>query len=96
VAETTSERLFANVSDAELARLGVDENTRIIARLLTSEAHLDAMQRMIPDVQYAVLLGLACGQTPEEVWAWRRSPAHRRRHAWCYIDDYLAFVHQYD
>jgi AAA domain len=69
VAETTSERLFANVSDVELARLGIDENTRIIARLLTSEAHLDAMQRMIPDAQYAVLLGLACGQTPEEVWA---------------------------
>jgi AAA domain/UvrD-like helicase C-terminal domain len=69
VAETTSERLFANVSDAELARLGIDENTQTIARLLTSEAHLDAMQRMIPDAQYAVLFGLACGQTPEEVWA---------------------------
>ena len=68
-AGTTSERLFADVSDADMTRLGIDENTRTIARLLTSEAHLDAMQHMIPDAQYAVLLGLACGQTPEEVWA---------------------------
>jgi hypothetical protein len=69
VAGTTSERLFVDVSDADMTRLGIDDSTRTIARLLTSEAHLDAMQRMIPEAQYAVLLGLACGQSPEEVWA---------------------------
>jgi superfamily I DNA/RNA helicase len=68
-ATLTDTRLFANVSDADLARLGIDENTLMIARLLTSRAHLDAMQQMIPDVQYDVLTGLASGQTPEEVWA---------------------------
>jgi superfamily I DNA/RNA helicase len=68
-ATSTDTRLFADVSDADLTRLGIDDNTLMIARLLTSEAHLDAMQKMIPDVQYNVLLGLASGQTPEEVWA---------------------------
>ena len=68
-ATITGTRLFAGVSDADLIRLGIDANTLMIARLLTSEAHLDAMQQMIPDVQYNVLIGLASGQTPEEVWA---------------------------
>jgi superfamily I DNA/RNA helicase len=68
-ATATDARLFAHVSDADLTRLGIDSNTRIIARLLTSEAHLDAMQNMIPEAQYNALFLLACGQTPEEVWA---------------------------
>lgn len=67
-ATNTDTRLFAGVSDADLTRLGIDANTLMIARLLTSEAHLDAMQKMIPDVQYSVLIGLASGQSPEEVW----------------------------
>jgi hypothetical protein len=53
-AATTEERLFAHVSDADLTHLGIDDNTRTIARLLTSEAHLDAMQCMIPESQYLV------------------------------------------
>ena len=40
-ATITDTRLFAGVSDADLTRLGIDENTLMIARLLTSEAHLD-------------------------------------------------------
>ncbi len=68
-AKTTDKRLFANVSDADLSRLGVDDNTRTIARLLTSEAHLDAMQNMIPEAQYNALDLLAGGLSAEEVWA---------------------------
>ena len=68
-ATATGARLFERVSDGDFRKLGIDENTLMIARLLTSEAHLDAMQKMIPEVQYNVLVGLACGQTPEEVWA---------------------------
>ena len=68
-AKTTDKRLFANVSDADLSRLGVDDNTRTIARLLTSEAHLDAMQNMIPEAQYNALYLLAGGLSVEEVWA---------------------------
>jgi superfamily I DNA/RNA helicase len=65
----TGTRLFANVGDADLARLGVDENTRTIARLLTSDAHLDALQHMIPEAQYNALYLLAGGLSVEEVWA---------------------------
>jgi superfamily I DNA/RNA helicase len=68
-ATVTGARLFAHVSDGDFRKLGIDENTLVIAWLLTSEGHLDAMQKMIPEVQYNVLVGLASGQTPEEVWA---------------------------
>lgn len=68
-AHATDSRLFANISDGDLTRLGVDANTQLIARLLTTEAHLEAMRTMIPEVQYTALLGLAAGQSPEEVWA---------------------------
>jgi superfamily I DNA/RNA helicase len=68
-AQATGTRLFAHVSDADLARLGIDENTRTIARLLTSESHLDAMQHMIPEAQYNALYLLAGGLPVEEVWA---------------------------
>ncbi len=65
----TESRLFAQVSDADMTRLGIDENTRTIARLLTSDAHLDAMQPMIPEAQYNALYLLAGGLPVEEVWA---------------------------
>ncbi|HEX3523427.1 MAG TPA: UvrD-helicase domain-containing protein [Stellaceae bacterium] len=68
-ARATDARLLAHVSDADLTRLGIDENTRTIARLLTSDAHLDAMQRMIPEAQYNALYLLAGGLPVEEVWA---------------------------
>jgi superfamily I DNA/RNA helicase len=68
-AETTDKRLLANVSDADLNRLGIDDNTRTIARLLTLEAHLDAMQHMIPEAQYNALYLLVGGLSVEEVWA---------------------------
>jgi superfamily I DNA/RNA helicase len=68
-AKATDDRLFKHVSDADLTRLGIDENTRTIARLLTSDAHLDAMQRMIPEAQYNALYLLAGGLPVEEVWA---------------------------
>jgi superfamily I DNA/RNA helicase len=68
-AQATDDRLFAHVSDADLTRLGIDGNTRTIARLLTSDAHLDAMQHMIPEAQYNALYLLAGGLPVEEVWA---------------------------
>jgi len=68
-ARATDNRLFARISDADLARLGIDENTRTIARLLTSDAHLDALQHMIPETQYNALYLLAGGLSVEEVWA---------------------------
>ena len=67
-ATTTDARLLAHVSDKDMARLGIDEHTRTIARLLTSDAHLDALERMIPEVQYNALYLLAGGLSVEEVW----------------------------
>jgi len=68
-ARATDDRLFAHISDADLTRLGIDGNTRTIARLLTSDTHLDAMQHMIPEAQYNALYLLAGGLPVEEVWA---------------------------
>jgi hypothetical protein len=42
---TSDRRLFAQVSDADLTKLGIDADTQVIARLLTDVAHLDAMQK---------------------------------------------------
>jgi superfamily I DNA/RNA helicase len=69
VAEATGSRLFADIDDADLTRLGIDQDVLVIARLLTSEAHLDAMQKMIPETQYNALYLLAGGLSVEEVWA---------------------------
>jgi hypothetical protein len=52
-----------------MSRLGIDENTRVIARMLTLDAHLDAIQPMIPEAQYSALYLLSGGLPVEEVWA---------------------------
>ena len=62
-------RLFADVDDADLARLGVDAQTLPMVRLLTNEVDLEALQTALPDAQYAALHALACGMTVDEAWA---------------------------
>jgi hypothetical protein len=62
-------RLFSGVSDADLTRLGVDAQLLPLVRLLTSDAHLDALQPVLPEAQYTALLAVALGLTPEEAWA---------------------------
>ena len=44
VTSRDEKRLFADVSDADLTRLGVDAQILPLVRLLTSDAHLDALQ----------------------------------------------------
>ena len=68
VAEPHEKRLFADVSDADLIRLGVDAQILPTVRLLTSEIDLEALQTVLPDAQYAALHALACGMTVDEVW----------------------------
>ncbi len=68
LASPAEQRLFARVSDADLRRLGIDAQTLPIIRLLMSEAHLEALATMLPEVQYAALYALACGMTVEEAW----------------------------
>ena len=69
VAEADDKRLFAGVSDADLKQLGVDAQILPVVRLLSSDAHLEALQTMLPDAQYAALYSLACGMTVQEAWA---------------------------
>jgi hypothetical protein len=59
-------RLFADVSDAELARLGIDAQILPMIRLMTSEAELEMRQAALPEAQYAALHALACGMTLDE------------------------------
>src|SRR5262249_7619016 len=68
-AATVGERLFDGVSDADLQRLGVAPAILPVVRLLTSDAHLEALQTMLPEAQYAALYALACGMTVDEAWA---------------------------
>ena len=62
-------RLFADVTDVGLTRLGVDAQVLPVARLLASEADLERLQMALPDAQYAALYALSCGMTVDEAWA---------------------------
>ena len=61
--------LFEGVSDADMRRLGIDDNTLTFARALTKVGQLEAAKSLLPETQWDVLFGLAAGYTPEEVWA---------------------------
>jgi len=62
-------RLFADVTDADLTRLGVDAQVLPVIRLLANEADLERLQMALPDAQYAALYALSCGLTVAEAWA---------------------------
>src|ERR1700730_10060247 len=59
-------RLFADVSDGELARLGVDAQILPTIRLMTSEADLETRQAALPEAQYAALHAPARGMGLDE------------------------------
>jgi hypothetical protein len=63
------ERLFSHVSDGDLRRLGVDDQTREFAGVLTDIVQLEAAKAFLPQHQWEALYGLAAGLTPEEVWS---------------------------
>ncbi|MFJ8742369.1 3'-5' exonuclease [Embleya sp. NPDC127516] len=67
-AESTPARLFDHVKDTDFRTLGIDDHVLPIVRLLTQEAHLDALQHMLPSLQYDVLVALASGMSVEETW----------------------------
>ena len=62
-------RLFADVSDADLTRLGIDAEIQRLVRLLVHDAELDALQSMLPAAQCAALQALASGMTVDEAHA---------------------------
>ena len=62
-------RLFADVSDADLTRLGIDVLVRPLVRLLANDADLDALQPVLPAAQFTALRALASGMTVDEALA---------------------------
>ncbi|MEV5828459.1 UvrD-helicase domain-containing protein [Spirillospora sp. NPDC052242] len=68
-AEGTEERLFEHVPDKDLVQLGIDPELVPLVRLLTAEAHLQALEKLLPDAQYLALLALAQGMSPQQAWA---------------------------
>ena len=69
VVRPADKRLFADLSDADLTRLGIDPKILPMVRLLTSEADLETLQTALPETQYAALYALTCGMTVDEAWA---------------------------
>ncbi|RTL70276.1 MAG: DNA helicase [Pseudonocardiaceae bacterium] len=67
--ESEDTLLFAEVSDADLKRLGIDARVLAAARTLHDEPALDAVSALIPENQADVLRALAAGFTVEQVWA---------------------------
>ncbi|MFJ4341054.1 UvrD-helicase domain-containing protein [Streptomyces sp. NPDC088915] len=61
-------QLFGEVADKDLIKLGIDADLLPLVRHLGTEAHLDALHKVLPEQQYDVLAGLAAGMTPEDVW----------------------------
>ncbi|MFE6101788.1 UvrD-helicase domain-containing protein [Streptomyces laurentii] len=68
IASEPEQRLFAKVSDGDLAALGVDGTTLRQARVLTTADQLEAFAPYFPQDQREVLEYLAAGFTVEEVW----------------------------
>lgn len=67
-AKASPSRLDDGVSDADLGRLGIDEQVLPFARALTDLDQLESGRGILPEPQYDVLVGLAIGMTPEQVW----------------------------
>lgn len=67
-ATASTSRLLDGVGDADLARLGIDEQVLPFARVLTDLDQLESARRILPEPQYDVLVGLAIGMSPEQVW----------------------------
>ncbi|MFD3612823.1 hypothetical protein ACFWXA_33090 [Streptomyces atroolivaceus] len=54
-------RLFTDVADKELTHLGIDLDLLPLVRNLSTEAHPDALRKILPEQQHDVLAGLAGG-----------------------------------
>jgi hypothetical protein len=60
--------LFVHVADADLRRLGIDDQILGFARIVSDIALLESLAETLPRGQYDVLIGLACGMSVDEVW----------------------------
>jgi superfamily I DNA/RNA helicase len=67
-AAKASSLLFASFSDTVLRELGIDDQVLRAARAISNKAQLEAFASLLPEDQYEVLLYLAEGFSPEEVY----------------------------
>ncbi|MEW2355976.1 UvrD-helicase domain-containing protein [Spirillospora sp. NPDC029432] len=67
-AESSEYRLFEHLFDKDLLKLGVDRELVPLVRLITTEAHLQALEKYLPEPQYVALLALAQGMTVDQAW----------------------------
>ncbi|WP_020519491.1 UvrD-helicase domain-containing protein [Catelliglobosispora koreensis] len=67
-AQAAAHKLFNQINDSDMARLGIDEQVLSFARELTTAEQLHAARAILPETQYDVLTGLSIGMTPEQVW----------------------------
>ncbi|MDI2125088.1 UvrD-helicase domain-containing protein [Yinghuangia seranimata] len=68
IAPAAERRLFAKISDTEMAALGIDADTLRAARVLTTQEQLEVFAPHFPQDQREVLEYLAAGFSVEEVW----------------------------
>jgi hypothetical protein len=67
-ADSADQRLFVRFSDDDMRGLGIDAAVLPVVRLLVTLDHLQALETMLPEVQYTALLALASGMTIQEAW----------------------------
>lgn len=61
-------RLFRNFCDSDLRAIGIDGRLLPLLRLMTSETHLEAVQPLLPESQFAPLSELARGGSLAAAW----------------------------
>ncbi|MBM2622922.1 DEAD/DEAH box helicase [Actinoplanes sp. LDG1-06] len=64
----TAAGLFAQVSAANLERLGIDKDIMPLLRVISTDRQLESLSTLLPQVQYDVLTGLASGMSVQAVW----------------------------
>ncbi|MFJ8438995.1 UvrD-helicase domain-containing protein [Kitasatospora griseola] len=75
IAPAEEQRLFARISDGDMAALGIDATTLAQARALTDLEQLYVFGRFFPPDQYKVLEHLALSASVEQTWQEVVAPA---------------------
>ncbi len=65
----TDRRLFGDFCDTDLRSVGIDERLLPLLRLMTSDAHLEAVRPLLPESQAAPLTALARGGSLATAWS---------------------------
>ncbi|WP_214109053.1 UvrD-helicase domain-containing protein [Acrocarpospora catenulata] len=64
----STRRLYSHICDTDLLNLGIDQRLLPLLRLMSTDAHLAAVEPLLPESQYAPLACLAQGGSLAEAW----------------------------